>query len=302
MSTVPPAQGPDDPSSPSDEQWDAFLRDVVAGGDAGAPKEPSARDRLATVRPLRPRRPRRTRSVTAWLANAAPWVAAGAVVVFGAFQMGLIPRPSAPTSGPAEAVSLPGGGTSDGNQCGTPGYHHFALPASAESPAPSSASGPQLVLGAYGYAKLSSRSPAHLTVGLLFAPGSKKPLKLSRTLGGEGVAVEIEGPKGLVAGAHGLPVTWSSGTKKDASVEVGEETGGEITLPSEALCPGYDAQSVAKALNPPTDSHHTITGQPPYRLVVSLRDPAVGTLRTSLGLPADGNVLSANNLVEEEGS
>nr|WP_145482797.1 hypothetical protein [Streptomyces incarnatus] len=37
--------------------------------------------------------------------------------------------------------------------------------------------------------------------------------------------------------------------------------------------------------------------RPPYRLVVSLRDPAVGTLRTSLGLPAEGGVLSADNLV-----
>ncbi|MFF3361229.1 hypothetical protein [Streptomyces misionensis] len=305
MSTVPPAQGPDDPSSPSDEQWDAFLREVVTGGGGHAPKEPSARARMAAVRLRRPRRPKRSRSATAWLASAAPWLVAGAVVVFGAFQTGLIPQTSGPVSGPAKAVSLPGGGTSDGNQCGTSGYHHFPLPPGADEPAPEpsgtgTGSGPRLVLASYGYEKLSSRSPGHLTVGLGFAPGAKKSLELSRDLGGQGVAVEIEGPHGLVAGAHGLPVTWSS-SKKGASVAVGEGAGGEITLPAQALCPGYDARSVAKALQPPMDSHRTITGQPAYRLVVSLRDPAVGTLRTSLGLPAEDGVLSANNLVPEQG-
>ncbi|MFF8995864.1 hypothetical protein ACF09H_39240 [Streptomyces sp. NPDC014983] len=305
MSTVPPAEGPDE--SPSDAQWEAFLRDAAAGG-AGAPKEPSARARTAAARLRRPRGPRRGRQATAWLARAAPWTAVGAVVVFGAFQMGLIPSSSpsspapGPTSGPAKAVSLPGGGFSDGDRCGTKGYHHFPLPPSAESPTSSATdSGPRLTLGSYGYEKLSSRDPGHFTVGLLFNPSRKKLLELSRTLDGQGVAVEIEGPQGLVAGAQGLPVSWPSDVKNGASVEVSGRTGGEITLPSQALCPGYDARSVAEALRPPTDSHNTITGQPRYRLVVSLRDPAVGTLRTSLGLPAEDSLLSANNLVSEAG-
>ncbi|OIK25966.1 hypothetical protein VT52_019385 [Streptomyces malaysiense] len=243
------------------------------------------------------------------MASAAPWTAVAVVAVFGAFQMGLIPRSSStspasgPTAGPAKAVSLPGGGFSDGDRCGTRDYHHFPLPPGAESPEPSATdSGPRMVLGSHGYEKLSSRDPGHLTVGLRFDPGRKKLLELSRTLGGQGVAVEIEGPQGLVGGAHGLPVSWSSDVKDGAFVKVSGRTGGEITLPPQALCPGYDARSVAEALRPPTDSHDTITGQPRYRLVVSLRDPAVGTLRTALGLPAQDSLLSANNLVPQEGS
>ncbi|GLX52896.1 hypothetical protein Shyhy01_58460 [Streptomyces hygroscopicus subsp. hygroscopicus] len=305
VSTVPPAEGPDE--SPSDAQWEAFLRDAAAGG-AGAPKEPSARarSRLPGARIRRPRRPGRMRSATAWLASAAPWLAVGAVVVFGAFQMGLIPLSSTPTSGPAKAVPLPGGGTSDGDRCGAKGYHRFPLPKSATTPPrPSSGTdepGPKLVLSHYGY-EWNPDDGGRLTIGLLFAtPGSKKPFHVSRALGGEGVAVEIEGPEGLVAGAHGLPVTWPSTEQAGALVDVSDGGGGEVTLPLEAVCPGHDGRSVAKSLQPPVDSHNTITGQPPYRMVVSLRDPAVGTLRTSLGLPAGGNLLSANNLVLPVGS
>ncbi|BBC94234.1 hypothetical protein HEP81_03269 [Streptomyces griseofuscus] len=321
MSSLPPAQGPDE--SPSDEQWEAFLRDAMEGGGAGAPKEASARDRLAAARVRRPRRPRRprsgtARSATAWLAAAAPWTAVAAVVVFGAFQMGLIPvprsSPPAPAagsaSGPAEAVSLPGGGTSDGDQCGTKGYHHFPLPAGAtdvEPPSPASpASGPQLSLSHYGYAA-DPDGEGGIVIGLRFTtPGTKKPLRVSRTLGGEGAAVEIEGPDGLVAGAHGLPVSWPSAARASASgasgasgasVDVSDGGGGEIVVPAEALCPGHDGDSVARSLVPPADSTGTVTGPPPYRLVVSLRDPAVGTLRTTLGLPAGGGLLSAVNLV-----
>ncbi|MFJ8093594.1 hypothetical protein [Streptomyces griseofuscus] len=318
MSSLPPAQGPDE--SPSDEQWEAFLRDAMEGGGAGAPKEASARDRLAAARVRRPRRPRRPRprrprSATAWLAAAAPWTAVAAVVVFGAFQMGLIPvprsSPPAPAagsaSGPAEAVSLPGGGTSDGDQCGTKGYHHFPLPAGAtdvEPPSPASpaspASGPQLSLSHYGYAA-DPGGEGGIVIGLRFTtPGTKKPLRVSRTLGGEGAAVEIEGPDGLVAGAHGLPVSWPSAARASASgasVDVSDGGGGEIVVPAEALCPGHDGDSVARSLVPPADSTGTVTGPPPYRLVVSLRDPAVGTLRTTLGLPAGGGLLSAVNLV-----
>ncbi|MEW2621214.1 hypothetical protein [Streptomyces sp. NPDC048106] len=309
MSTVPPAEGPDD--SPSDEQWEAFLRDAAKGG-ASAPKERSARARarLRGARIRRPRRPGRTRPATAWLAGVAPWLAAGVVVVFGAFEMGLVPLPSAassaPTSGPAKAVSLPGGGTSDGDRCGTKGYHHFPLPASASAPEPPSSGttepGPRLVLSHYGY-EWNPDDGGRLTIGLLFAtPGTKKPLRVSRTLGGQGVAVEIEGPKGLVAGAHGLPVTWPSAAQAGALIDVSDGGGGEVTVPATALCPGHDGKSVAESMQPPIDSHNTITGPPPYRLIVSLRDPAVGTLRASLGLPADGDLLSANNLAMGDGS
>ncbi|MFJ4804990.1 hypothetical protein [Streptomyces murinus] len=323
MSSLPPAQGPDE--SPSDEQWEAFLRDAMEGGGAGAPREASARDRLAAARrvrrPRRPRQPRRPRSATAWPAAAAPWIAVAAVVVFGAFQLGLIPVPrssppapaAGPASGPAEAVSLPGGGTSDGDRCGTKGYHHFPLPAGAtdvEPPAPASpASGPQLSLSHYGYAA-DPDGEGDIVIGLRFTtPGTKKPLQVSRALGGEGAAVEIEGPDGLVAGAHGLPVIWPSAARASASgapaasgasgasVDVSDGGGGEIVVPAEALCPGHDGDSVARSLVPPADSTGAVTGPPPYRLVVSLRDPAVGTLRTALGLPAGGGLLSAVNLV-----
>ncbi|SCF74152.1 hypothetical protein GA0115256_114971 [Streptomyces sp. DconLS] len=256
----------------------------MEGGDAGAPKEASARDRLAAARVRRPRRQRRprsgtARSATAWLAAAAPWTAVAAVVVFGAFQMGLIPIPrssppapaAGPASGPAEAVSLPGGGTSDGDQCGTKGYHHFPLPAGAtDAEPPSPASGPQLSLSHYGYAA-DPGGEGDIVIGLRFTtPGTKKPLRVSRTLGGEGAAVEIEGPDGLVAGAHGLPVIWPSAARASASgasgtsgasVDVSDGGGGEIVVPAEALCPGHDGDSVARSLVPPADSTGTVTGR-----------------------------------------
>ncbi|QTE00292.1 hypothetical protein [Streptomyces cyanogenus] len=313
MSTVPPADGPEQPPL-SDEQWAAFLRDAVEGSGAGAPKEPSARarTRLRRVRTAMRRgfrRPARL-SVRAGLQAVVPWLAVAAVVVYGAWEQGLLSWGGGDESGPARAVALPGGGVSDGDHCGARGYHHFPLPPDASAPAPRSASaqhGPQLVLGSYGYVKPSRRTPGRLTVGLLFAPGSDGPLKLSRTLGGEGAAVEIEGPDGLVGGAHGLPVTWATPAKPGdagtARIDLADGGGAELSLPPQALCPGYDATSVAEHLPPPADSSRTITGQPSYTLTVSVRDPGVGALRTSLGLPSAGgpaaNVLSANNLVPD---
>ncbi|MEU6588833.1 hypothetical protein ABZ923_06310 [Streptomyces sp. NPDC046881] len=309
MSTVPPADGPDQPPL-SDEQWAAFLRDAVEGDGAGAPREPSARARTR-LRRLRaglrrgPRRPARF-SVRAGVQAVVPWLAAAAVVVYGAWEQGLLSWGGGEEPGPARAVALPGGGVSDGDHCGARGYHHFPLPAAASVPVPKSAdppSGPRLVLGSYGYVKPSRRAPGRLTVGLLFAPGEKGSLELSRTLGGEGAAVEIEGPDGLVGGAHGVPVTWDSPAKPGdagtARIDLTDEGGAELSLPSQALCPGYDAVSVAGHLPPPTDSSNTITGQPPYTLTVSVRDPGVGALRTSLGLPPGGGILSANNLVPD---
>ncbi|MEV7812349.1 hypothetical protein AB0P05_16600 [Streptomyces flaveolus] len=237
--------------------------------------------------------------IHAALQTVVPWLAAAAVVIAMAWQQGLFDWGASAASGPARTIALPGGGFSDGGRCGAKGYHYFPLPADASAPPAAQSAdprpGPQLVLGSYGYEKLS-RAPGRFTVGLLFAPGPEGSLKLSRTLGGEGVAVEIEGPDGLVGGAHGLPVTWDSATQSG--------TGGsaEVSLPLEALCPGQDAETVRKRLEPPIDSSNTITGQPAYTLTVSVRDPGIGTQRRSIGLPPGGNLLSANNLVPEDGS
>lgn len=236
--------------------------------------------------------------IHAGLQTVVPWLAVAAVVITMAWQQGLFSWGASPASGPARTIALRGGGFSDGGRCGAKGYHYFPVPADASAPpAAQSAAptpGPQLVLGSYGYEKLT-RAPGRFTIGLLFAPGPRGSLKLSRTLGGEGVAVEIEGPDGLVGGAHGLPVTWDPATRSD--------TGGsaEVSLPLEALCPGQDARTVSKRLGPPTDSSRTITGQPAYTLTVSVRDPGIGAQRRSVGLPPGGNLLSANNLVPEDG-
>ncbi|MCZ0991109.1 hypothetical protein O1M54_46045 [Streptomyces diastatochromogenes] len=233
-----------------------------------------------------------------------PWTAVAAIVLVGAYQQGLLSWDKPPASGPAKAVALPGGGTSDGDRCGTKGYHHFPLPAAASSPAPQATPrpGPQLDLGSYGYSQ-SGRDGGTFHIGLLFAQGPKGSLKVSRTLGGEGVAVEIEGPDGLVAGAHGLPVTWDSprktGREDKTHIDLTGGGGGEITLPARALCPGYDANAVWKGLQPPIDSSNTMTGQPAYTLTVSVRDPGIGELRKSIGVPVGGNLLSANNLVPD---
>ncbi|MFC9928386.1 hypothetical protein [Streptomyces sp. NPDC127190] len=324
MNTVPPAEGPDEGpdsfrSSIPDEQWAAFLRAAAEDDGSAAPKEPSARARMvarrlrersasaADARP-RPRRPARP-SPREVLQAVVPWLVAAAVLLYGAWQWGLLSwgdGSDSAESGPARAVALPGGGVTDGAHCGEQGYHYFPLPAAASAPAPQSAEGqpgPQLTLGSYGYEKLSGRTPGSFGIGLLFAPGTHRPLVLSRDLHGEGVAVEIEGPHGLVAGAHGLPVTWAAPGKAGGAdrqhIDVTDGGGGEITLPLTALCPGYDAETVTEGLRIPTDSSNTITGQPAYTLTVSVREPAVGTLRTAVGLPAGGGLLSANNLVPD---
>ncbi|MEU7408664.1 hypothetical protein AB0B40_04910 [Streptomyces sp. NPDC042638] len=88
MSTVPPADGSDQPPL-SDEQWAAFLRDAVR-----RPREPSARARTRLGR-LRAgvrrglRRPARF-SVRAGVQAVVPWPAAAAVVVYGAWERGLL--------------------------------------------------------------------------------------------------------------------------------------------------------------------------------------------------------------------
>ncbi|MGW4594333.1 hypothetical protein ACWEOA_03205 [Streptomyces sp. NPDC004457] len=239
--------------------------------------------------------------IRAALQTVVPWLAVAAVVIAMAWQQGLLrlfSQGAPAASGPARTIALPGGGFSDGGRCGTKGYHYFPLPASASAPPAAEpatpAPGPRLVLGSYGYEKLSS-APGRFTIGLLFAPGPKGSLELSRTLGDEGVAVEIEGPRGLVGGAHGLPVTWDHATRS------GTGESARVSVPLEALCPGQDARTVVDRMRPPIDSSNTITGQPAYTLTVSVRDPGIGAQRRTIGLPLGGNLLSATNLVPEDG-
>ncbi|MGW2447492.1 hypothetical protein [Streptomyces sp. NPDC001675] len=231
-----------------------------------------------------------------------PWLAVAAVVIAMGYQQGLFTLVGRLAPGPAKAVALPGGGVSDGDRCGARGYHRFPLPADALAPPPRDEppAGPRLVLGAYGYGH-GPRTPARFTIDLLLTSGGKRPLELSRTLGTDGVAVEIEGLDGLVGGAHGLPVRWlePTGTGPGHSVRVDGRNGAsaEVELPVRALCPGQEGAEVMKGLQAPIDSHDTITGQPPCTLTVSFSDPGVGKLRASLGSPARGDVLSAGNLV-----
>ncbi|MFF7125471.1 hypothetical protein [Streptomyces sp. NPDC008240] len=314
MSNIQPPEGsdggPEDHSSISDEQWAAFLRDAAEGDGTSAPKEPSARARMVDRRfrnvlktERKGRGPRRS-SFRDRAGAVVPWTAVAAVVLVGAYQQGLLSWDGPPASGPAKAVALPGGGTSDGDRCGTKGFHHFPLPSAASSPAPEATRrpGPQLTLGSYGYAQSGSDNDS-FHIGLLFAEGPKGSLEVSRTLGGEGAAVEIEGPDGLVAGAHGLPVTWNSpgktGREDKTHIDLTGGGSAEITLPLRALCPGYDGDALWKGLQPPIDSSNTMTGQPAYTLTVSVRDPGIGELRRSIGVPVGGNLLSTNNLVPD---
>ncbi|MFD1659525.1 hypothetical protein ACFSL4_15275 [Streptomyces caeni] len=235
---------------------------------------------------------------------AVPWAAAAAVVIAVVYRQSPFEWGEPAPPGPARAVPLDGGGVTDGGECGVKGFHHFPLPADASSPAPSDEppqpAGPRLVLGSYGYEQRAN-APGRFTIQLLFAPGGKQPLKLSRTLGTDGVAVEIEGPNGLIGGAHGLPVTWTSPTRagRDGAMRIDASGGGaaEVTLPVRALCPGYRGAHVMDGLLAPIDSSNTITGQPAYTLTVSVSDPGIGELREAVLSPIGGDLLSANNLV-----
>ncbi|MEE1782140.1 hypothetical protein PUR71_04235 [Streptomyces sp. SP17BM10] len=209
---------------------------------------------------------------------------------------------------PAADVALPGGGVSDGTRCGAKGFHHFEpapssftfAGAQSDTPPP----GPQLVLSSYGFSRTSPQDPGHFTIGLGLGPGPSaggRALDLSAPLGPQGVAVEIDGPDGLVAGAHGLPLTPDDDAPASAggTVHAGPESGAsvQVTLPAEALCPGVDGFTVQRFLTAPTDSNNTITGQPRYRLTVSISDPAIGALRRQVGSTASGDVLATDNRV-----
>ncbi|MFJ1936611.1 hypothetical protein ACIOGZ_28615 [Kitasatospora sp. NPDC088160] len=218
------------------------------------------------------------------------------------------PRPVPGSPRPTVDVALPGGGVSDGTRCGTKGFHHFEpAPASftfagslADAPPP----GPQLVLSSYGFSRGAAQDPGHFTIGLGLGPGAgERALDLSAPLGPHGVAVEIEGPDGLVGGARGLPLTHGDDdapSDPGGTVHAGPEGGAfvQVTLPTEALCPGFDGFAVQQRLMAPTDSHNTITGQPPYRLTVSISDPAIGALRRQVGSTVPGDVLATDNRVQ----
>ncbi|MFI8460772.1 hypothetical protein [Kitasatospora sp. NPDC085464] len=146
----------------------------------------------------------------------------------------------------------------------------------------------------------AAKDPGQFTIGLLLGPGARdRTLDLSAPLGPQGVAVEIEGPDGLVGGAHGLPITRDDDTPSAAggTVHVGPEGGAsvQLTLPAGALCPGFDGFAVQQRLMSPTDSRNTIIGQPPYRLTVSISDPAIGALRRQVGSTVPGDVLATDN-------
>lgn len=210
---------------------------------------------------------------------------------------------SAPSSGPARDVALPGGGVSDGSHCGAKGYHYFPVSAVTDTGGmlPGTPAGPAAVLGANG-TEIPAHSPGDFTFTFSLNTGSpSRSLILAAPLGAQGVAVEIEGPNGLVGGAHNLPFTLDDDTVRmsDGKIRVGTPYGVSVTLklPAEILCPGYDVAKVGQALNPPYDAHNTITGQPPYTLTISVSDPAVTALRRELNSTATGPVLAANNLV-----
>lgn len=196
---------------------------------------------------------------------------------------------------PSVDAALPGGGIFPGSKCGTKGFHHFALPPAAES-GQSSAPGPQLTLGSHGFGSMSANDPGVFTISLLLAPGPSGPLELAQPFGPEGVAMEIEGPDGLVAAAHHLPVELDSDTARTPEGRI-RPMAVEVTVPAAALCPGYNGMSVARDLVWPIDTHNTITGPPRYTLSVSVSDPAIGTLRRTSGSPVAGDVLTADNLL-----
>ncbi|WP_051826057.1 hypothetical protein [Kitasatospora aureofaciens] len=262
----------------------------------------------ARARWLRPGRPR-TVLITATAVAALLAVAVGTDPASVLNRDGLSMRSPRPVPGsprPTADVALPGGGVSDGTRCGTKGFHHFEpTPASftfagslTETPPP----GPQLVLSSYGFSRGAAQDPGHFSIGLVLGPGpGERSLDLSAPLGPQGVAVEIEGPDGLVGGAHGLPLTPNDDAPSDAggTVHAGPEAGAsvQVTLPTQALCPGFDGFAVQQRLMAPTDSNNTITGQPPYRLTVSISDPAIGALRRQSGSTVPGDVLATDNRV-----
>ncbi|MFJ5924455.1 hypothetical protein ACIQF6_17835 [Kitasatospora sp. NPDC092948] len=209
-------------------------------------------------------------------------------------------RPAGDPGSPSPSTdrALPGGGVFPGSRCGTHGYHRF--PTAPASLSVDGSSGPALLLATYGYQRLGTDQPGEFAFDLRLSSGSETPMTLSAPLGTDGVAVEIEGPDGLVAGAYGLPAT-----VEDASRAADGQnwlissygTVAHVVLPMAALCPGIDAQTLAAGLMLRTDGRNTITGPAPYTLTVSVSDPKVAELRRTTGTQPQGEVLSATNQI-----
>ena len=221
---------------------------------------------------------------------------------------GLPPGPMG--TGSLHSVPLPGGGMSDGDHCGAKGYHFFPVPPGAHAAAAAELSGrqvpgPQLALLSYGseYGLAGESGPYRhqwtFSISFGLGPGTSQPFSLEQPIGAQGVAVEIEGPHGLVAGAHGLPVSLHGATTDPdhrLAVRSGDQVTADLTLPLAAVCPGIDAGKVDKGLSGPIDAHNTVIGQPPYRLFVSISDPSISALRAAAHAPVAGDVLTGDNL------
>ncbi|MGW4380470.1 SCO2583/SCO2584 N-terminal domain-containing protein [Kitasatospora sp. NPDC004531] len=209
-------------------------------------------------------------------------------------------RPTGDLGRPSPSVdrALPGGGVFTGSRCGTHGYHRF--PTAPVSLSVDGSSGPALLLAAHGYRSLDAGRPGEFTFDLRLGSGSTTPMVLSAPLGTDGVAVEIEGPDGLVAGAYGLPAT-VEGAAHTADgrgwLVAAHGAVAHVVLPAAALCPGVDGQALAAGLVPRTDDGSTVTGPAPFTVTVSVADPEVAELRRAGGTRPQGEVLAATNQV-----
>ncbi|RKE23253.1 hypothetical protein [Streptomyces sp. TLI_171] len=207
------------------------------------------------------------------------------------------PQPGSPR--PTADRALAGGGTFVGSACGGHGYHRF--PDAPKSLTAQGTSGPSIALQAYGYQKPGAE-PGELVFDLLLSSGGSTPLALAAPLGSEGVAIEIEGPDGVVAAAYGLPAEVTGAERLPDGrgwLVSAPESSAHVVLPPTALCPGVDGQALARNLMPPTDEHQTITGPAPYTVTVSVSDPEVREMRRTLGAQADGEVMAADNHLDE---
>lgn len=175
-------------------------------------------------------------------------------------------------SGPARNVALPGGGTTEGAECGTK-YAFF--PRGVGHP---DSVAPRFMLLGYGGSSMPqqpTRFQLRASVGEVKAPG----LTLDRR---PTVSLEVRGPHGLIAGAHGMPVRWPA--SRPATVAPGGGLDFGITLPPTAVCPCHSWSGVLDAI----DSGTTV-------LTLTLSDPAVGAYRARVRGPESGDLLIASS-------
>ncbi|MFJ1755122.1 hypothetical protein [Kitasatospora sp. NPDC088134] len=197
---------------------------------------------------------------------------------------------------PAADRALPGGGVFAGSACGRHGYHRFP-----DTDRPTGLDGgpaPLLAFGAYGYQRLGTSQPGEFLFDLLVAGGSG-PLTLAAPLGRDGVAVEIEGPDGVVAAAYGLPAEVSGASRLPDGggwvIEGSTSASAHVVLPEAALCPGVGALALGPKLKQPTDANNTVSGPAPYTITVSISDPEIAEARRTMHAQSSGQVLAATN-------